>query len=123
MIELPLDYFPFDGNCKGSKHTDLTLRFDDDSTLRAHSTTLKIVSPVLETALDKCRHEGEIFLRDDDKFAWILLLNVLRPFARLFYQKPMTLYVLDQMVVDLTLWRDRFVLAESCLGPYEEVRD
>lgn len=69
----------FDGRCDASQDADITLKFDDGSTLQAHSFILKKASSVLRSVLDDCENTSEIRLDSVSKEVWIDILSELYP--------------------------------------------
>jgi len=69
----------FDGNSRWCNDADITLEFDDGSTLMAHSLILCMASPVLETALKDCETTKKLRLRSVDKKVWSSILRELYP--------------------------------------------
>lgn len=69
----------FDGCCNISEDADITLKFDDGSTLQAHSFILKKASSVLRSVLEDCENTSEIHLDSVSKEVWIDILNELYP--------------------------------------------
>eukprot|EP00210_Caulerpa_lentillifera_P001046 g1009.t1 len=69
----------FDGSCELSSDGDVTLKFDDDSSLLAHSLLLKKASPVLRTILTECQESDVIKLDSVSRDVWIDILSELYP--------------------------------------------
>ena len=76
------DYFPFDGTCECSCDGDLTLVFDDGSSLKTHAALLKMASPTFKTMLTDCAETGTVAMEKTSREAWIFILNCLHPGAR-----------------------------------------
>lgn len=66
----------FDGTCKLSTDSDVTLKFDDGGELQTHRFVLSMWSPVLKEAL-KMPHEGDFSLPQSDLRAWQIVLAIL----------------------------------------------
>jgi len=69
----------FDGCCNVSEDADITLKFDDGSTLQAHSFILKKASSVLRSVFEDCEMTYEIHLDSVSKEVWIDILSELYP--------------------------------------------
>ena len=100
-------FFPFDGECDLSRDADLTITFSEGEHLRAHSEHLKQASSVLKTALEDCKHDGTLDVRDDSRKAWLLLLNLVHPGRRITRPSSREQAVMEEMV--------RFISQESQL--------
>eukprot|EP00210_Caulerpa_lentillifera_P001045 g1008.t1 len=69
----------FDGKCELCEDGDIILRFDDDSTLLAHSLILRKASPILKTALTECEIPTVLKLPAISRHIWVFILRELYP--------------------------------------------
>jgi len=99
----------FDGTCDLSKDGDISLKFDDGSSLLAHSFILTRASPIFKNMLEDCEHDGIIRLSNVSKDVWIEILRELYPGTHTFFLRQMT-STYDESVVSVT----RYTL-NSCL--------
>ena len=75
---IPKSFLPFDGSCRCSSNSDLTLMFNDGSSLKTHLKLLRIASLVLGSIL-QCRENNALLLDKTTKDAWIVVLNEIHP--------------------------------------------
>ena len=76
----------------------MTFRFSDGSTLVTHSALLAMVSPVLRTAIEDCKHSGSIHL-EEESVTWRMALNLIHPNGpNLLEQDVVVKYVFHHLV-------------------------
>lgn len=63
-----------DGEFSGEEDEEITLTFDDNTTLKTSKSVLEEASPILKTALNDCEHGGSLRLSRTTKNAWELIL-------------------------------------------------
>ena len=68
-----------DGNIESSSAGDLTLTFDDGSSLKTHASLLKLASPVFNTRLTERGKIDTLALEETSKETWIRILDRLHP--------------------------------------------
>ena len=119
---LPASYFPFDGTCDCSRDWDFTLEFDDDASLKTHTTLLKLASPIFASMLTDCTRAKALCLEETSQKAWIVILNHIHPSAPPFssgfdiIQKIDLLvrrFLLRQMRTKMDLWSQADVLEQA----------
>lgn len=64
-----------DGESGLDEDEEITLRFDDDTSLKSSKGVLEAVSPVLKTALNDCEHDGSLRLPRTSAEAWTFILQ------------------------------------------------
>ena len=100
---------PLDGNIESSPDGDLTLTFDDGSTLRTHSFLLKLASPVFNTLFSECEKIEALALEGTSKETWTRILNRLHPAVQSLFLD------FDPMRDTKQLVRRRRLMNGSCL--------
>ena len=85
MIQTSSTYFPFDGTCSLSCNGDITLIFEDKTSLKAHSALLKMASAVFDSMLTDCAKTKELTLEKTSRETWVHILNHLHPATTLVF--------------------------------------
>lgn len=93
----------FDGTCNLSKNGDITLTFDDGSSLVTHSFILTRASPIFKNMLEDCEHDGIIQLTNVSKDVWIEILRELYPGTHTFFLKLIT-GAYDESLVSVVIY-------------------
>ena len=109
MIKKPSTYFPFDGACSCSRGGDITLTFEDRSSLKTHSAVLKMASSVFDSMFTDCTKTKELTLEKTSRETWVHILNHLHPAATLLFSTFNPDDYVDQLVRDLFLDRENRV--------------
>ena len=78
-------YFPFNGTCKCSSGGDIKLTFESSSSLRTHSSLLKMASPVFDSMLTDCAETKTVSLGRASREVWVQILNNLHPSGPSFF--------------------------------------